>query len=87
MNISLPHALEEFVRKQVESGLYESSGEVHRAALRLLMEKQGYDQERDGLRAAIDRGIEQADRGESKTCTPEDIVQLAKARRRGVAGQ
>tara|TARA_R110001592_G_scaffold63471_1_gene194315 strand:- start:28 stop:291 length:264 start_codon:yes stop_codon:yes gene_type:complete len=87
MNISLPHALERFVREQVESGLYESSSEVHREALRLLMAKQGHEMKRDDLRVAIDIGIEQADRGESKACTPNDIIRLSEARRSGVAGQ
>jgi antitoxin ParD1/3/4 len=87
MNISLPQALEEFVREQVDSGMYDSHSEVHREALRLLMLNRGQDSKLNELRAAIDIGIEQANRGEAKTCTLQDIVQLSKERSRVQGGR
>ena len=39
MNVSLTPKLEDFVRRNVESGLYGSASEVVREALRLLGEK------------------------------------------------
>ena len=40
MNISVTKPLEEFVKKQVNSGFYQSASEVFRAGLRLLKEKE-----------------------------------------------
>lgn len=39
MNVSLTPQLEEFVRRKVESGLYNNASEVIREGLRLLIEK------------------------------------------------
>ena len=81
MDITLPKALEAFVKEQVASGKYGSSSEVHGEALRLLMTWQGRATERDILRGEIDKGIAEADRGAARACTPEDIVQLASKRK------
>ena len=40
MNISLTPELDDFVRRQVESGLYHSSSEVIRDGLRLLKDRE-----------------------------------------------
>jgi antitoxin ParD1/3/4 len=69
MNVSLTPKLEEMVRKKVESGLYNSSSEVIREALRLLQEQDKARESRlDELRAEIRKGIE------SGPTIPADIV-------------
>jgi len=83
MNISLPPGLEDFVREQVATGLYDSCSEVHREALRLLKQRTDQAINLSDLRAALELGIEQADRGETRPCNPGDIVELAKTRRAG----
>ncbi len=55
-----PH-WEEFIRQEVESGRYATASEVVRAGLRELEERK---EKLETLRAYIDAGIEQADRGE-----------------------
>lgn len=39
MNVSLTPQLEEYVRRKVESGLYNNASEVMREGLRLMIEK------------------------------------------------
>ncbi len=64
MNVSLTPKLEEMVRKKVESGLYNSSSEVIREALRLLEEEDMLREWRlDKLRAEIRKGIESGPAG------------------------
>lgn len=59
MNVSLTEELELFVRAKVESGLYTSSSEVVRAALRLLKREDDAEQRKlDALRADIREGLE-----------------------------
>ncbi|OCK09672.1 type II toxin-antitoxin system ParD family antitoxin [Thalassobaculum sp. OXR-137] len=62
MNVSLTPQLEEFVRRKVESGLYNNASEVIREGLRLLIEK-------DALqgRAEIAEARKENDKG--KGCT------------------
>lgn len=87
MNITLPRGLEEFVQEQVASGLYESSSEVHCEALRLLKHRLDQAEKLSRLRAAVNEGVVQADRGEARPCTPADIVELARSRKVGQPGQ
>lgn len=65
MNVSLTRELEEFVRRKVESGRYRSATEVIRAGFRLLEQE---DEHRDtrlaAIRARVEEGIAQAERGE-----------------------
>lgn len=66
MNISLTPQLEEFVRRKVESGRYGSSSEVICEALRLLEQAELNEAQRlEALRADIQGGLDQLDRGES----------------------
>lgn len=68
MNVSLTPTLEEFVKKKVESGLYNSSSEVIREALRLLEQSETLRELRlQELRRDIALGIEQADKGKTST--------------------
>jgi antitoxin ParD1/3/4 len=72
MNVSLTPHLEEYVRNKVESGLYNSSSEVVREALRLMEERDRLREIRlEELRKEIQVGIDQADRGQ---LTPGDEV-------------
>ena len=61
MNVSLTRRLEELVKRKVESGLYGSSSEVIREALRLLEER---DRRLAALRSDIAVGVEQIEQGE-----------------------
>lgn len=54
MHVSLTPELEQLVKKQVESGLYNSSSEVVREALRLFNEQQQYKKKVEVLRARLE---------------------------------
>ena len=65
LNVSLTPELERFVQDRVASGWYQTASEVVREALRLL-EQQEREREAafQSLKAKLDRGAAQADRGE-----------------------
>jgi len=64
MNVSLTPELEKFIADKVGSGLYTSASEVIREGLRLLREHDEIRQRQIAeVRAKIDRGIEQLERG------------------------
>ncbi len=66
MNVSLTPELERRIAEKVESGLYNTASEVVREGLRLLFrddERREHDLAR--LRAEIQVGLDQLDRGES----------------------
>lgn len=65
MNVHLTSELEQFVQAKIESGLYNSTSEVVGEALRLMerTEELRVVQLRD-LRARMDQGLAEADRGE-----------------------
>lgn len=58
MGLTLPPDLEQFVNEQVAHGGFATPASVIEAGLQLLRER------REELKALIDAGIEQADRGE-----------------------
>ncbi len=60
MNVSISATLEEFVQKQIKSGMYNSASEVVRAGLRLLMEREV------DLNRKIDIGLQQIENGQYK---------------------
>jgi antitoxin ParD1/3/4 len=65
MNVSLTPQLEDLVKRKVDSGLYNSSSEVVREALRLLEERDRLQEMRLAeLRQEIQIGLDQLDRGE-----------------------
>lgn len=82
MNVSLTPKLEEWVQNKVQSGLYGSSSEVVRDALRLLHQ---YEEERgkklSSLRSEIQIGLEQIRAGRSKPLN-EDLIEDIKKRGR-----
>jgi len=66
MNISLTPELEQFVAEKVRSGRYASASEVVRDALRALEQQDGeYEQWLKYAREKIDRGLAQADAGQT----------------------
>ena len=73
LNVSLTPELDQFVHDRVASGRYQTASEVVRDGLRLL-EHQERDRQAalDSLRAKLDRGLAQADRGEF--VTPADVL-------------
>jgi antitoxin ParD1/3/4 len=82
MNISLTPELEQYVNGKVQGGTYHTASEVIREGLRLLKEKDELHQRKLlDLRAAIQVGIEQANRGEVQPLTNELISDI-KARGR-----
>ncbi|OFX08216.1 MAG: hypothetical protein A2516_11370 [Alphaproteobacteria bacterium RIFOXYD12_FULL_60_8] len=61
MSITLPFELERLVQEKIKSAAYHSSDEVLQKSLRLLEER---DRNLAALRADIQIGIDQLDRGE-----------------------
>jgi len=80
MNVSLTPELERLVNRKVKSGMYQTASEVVREGLRLLKERD----ELDKLRAAIQVGIDEIDRGEYEEYDDRTIEDLARdIKRRG----
>ena len=76
MNVNLSPTFDAYIRKQLESGIYNSASEVTREALRLKMQQDEiYNTKLDALRAAIMKG-EQS--GESSSFDIQDIIGEAK---------
>lgn len=74
MHISLTDRLEAWVRSKVESGLYNNASEVIREALRTQMRAESTQAEDlEALRAQIDIGLQQAERGELLDWSMDDI--------------
>lgn len=62
MNIALSPMLEELIRRKIESGQYDSAGEVLQEALHLLDEREQVHQlQRSRLLTEIAKGVYQAD--------------------------
>ena len=64
MTVTLPAALETFVRQKIASGLYESADEVVVESLGLMQQQ---DQWRTAASAKIDEGLSDLDNGRSLT--------------------
>ena len=85
VNISITPELDSFLQDRVQSGRYQTTSEVVREALRLL-ERQERDRDEAfrQLKAKLERGAEQATRGE---VTPgeevfDDLREMIEERRR-----
>lgn len=82
MELALPKGLADFVREQLDSGLYDSPDEVYRDGLRLLKERRdGEALKLERLRRDLAAGIEQLDRGEGIPFDVQDIITLGKQKR------
>ncbi len=78
MNVSLTPQLEAYVRAKVDTGLYTSSSEVVREALRMMEQRERQQQEKlEALRRDIQEGL---DSGSAGPIALEDM--LAGFRRR-----
>ena len=84
MNVSLTPKLEELIKQKVESGMYNSSSEVVREALRLLDERDKIMEMRLAeFNREIQIGLDQLDRGEYVEFTEavkEDIKRRGRER-------
>lgn len=77
MNVSLTPELEKLVQAKVDSGLYNSASEVIRESLRLLHERDKVREIRlEELRKAIQKGVDQLERGDYTIYESEDLETL-----------
>ena len=87
-NVSLTPELDEFLQSRVRSGRYQTTSEVVREALRLL---ERHEQEREEafqqLKAKLERGAAQAERGELLDGDEvfDELRQMIEERRRAKA--
>ena len=77
MVLALPDDLRKFVQDEVASGRFPSAEDVIYEALRRLRE---HERQLDELRAELQIGIDQLDRGESVPFDPEDIKRRGRER-------
>ncbi len=76
MNVNLSPTFDSYIRKQLESGIYNNASEVIREALRLKMQQDEiYNTKIHALRAAIIKG---EDSGESSSFDIQEIIGEAK---------
>jgi antitoxin ParD1/3/4 len=87
MNVSLTPKLEKWVQSKVETGMYGSSSEVVRDALRLLYQfEEGKEKKLSSLRSEILLGVKQLDKGMSERMDSdfaEKIKMSGRKRRNG----
>lgn len=77
MNVSLTPEHEKFIKDAVASGNYATQSEVVREGLRLLQQRQREDDEAlAALKAQLQRGVEQAERGEF--VDPQEVFRTAR---------
>jgi antitoxin ParD1/3/4 len=82
--IQIPPDVAASIRQQVERGRFPDAGEVVREAMRLLDE---HERQLDALRAKLQSGLDQLDRGEGIPFTPEWSAERARiALKRAAAG-
>jgi antitoxin ParD1/3/4 len=82
MNVSLTPQLERMIAKKVKGGQYQTASEVVREGLRLLRER---DEELDWVRAQVQIGIDEIERGEYEEydeTTTKDLIEDIKRRGR-----
>jgi antitoxin ParD1/3/4 len=73
MAVQLPADVEASIQKKVESGHFPDAGEVVREAMRLLEE---HERQLDALRAKLQVGLDELDRGEGVEWTPELMEEI-----------
>ena len=85
MNVSLTDELEKWIEARVSAGLYRSSSEVVREALRLLREHEELKAlQREELRRSIKVGTDDLDAGRSRPLDVAVIDQIKSAGRRRI---
>jgi antitoxin ParD1/3/4 len=80
MNVPLTPDLEQLLDDRVESGLYQTPGEVVREALRLL---EARDRAQERLRADVKAGFDELARGHGRELCGASGRRLARAETRG----
>ncbi|HEY8751142.1 MAG TPA: type II toxin-antitoxin system ParD family antitoxin [Tepidisphaeraceae bacterium] len=81
MHVQIKPELQRFMDDQIKSGLYESSDDMINAALATLQAREDLSsQEIEELRAEVDEGIAEADRGEFVDFTAETIIARCRAK-------
>ena len=81
MHISLTETLEDYVKRKVQSGLYNNASEVVREALRLKIAAEATDEAKlQRLRDAIEPAWQQAEQGEFADYSLERSLAKLKAR-------
>ncbi len=82
MNVSLTDELERWIEARVETGLYRSSSEVVREALRLLREREELKElRREELRRQVQRGIDDFEAGRFEPMNEELIERIIAERK------
>ena len=88
MNVSLTPELEEFVEHKVASGLYGSSSEVVRGALRLMEERDRLlDARLEDLRGEVQKGLTQLKEGRSRPLDRGAVERIRSAGSRRLASR
>lgn len=78
MNVNLSPVFEDYIKQQLDTGLYNNASEVIREALRIKMQQdEVYQAKLDGLRAAVAAGINS---GDSEDFDVNNIIAEAKER-------
>lgn len=86
MNVSLTDELQTWIEGRVQSGLYRSSSEVVREAIRLLREREQMKElRRDELKRRIQEGIDDLDAGRSVDFSEQVVADIAAAGRARLA--
>ena len=88
MNVSLTPQLEQWVQDKVGSGMYSSSSDVIRAALRLLHDyEDARNNKMEVLRSELQVGLEQFKAGDYEELTPALMDRIKQKGRREISGQ
>lgn len=88
MNIQLPARIEDYVKSKVQSGDYNSRGEVVVEALRLLEDHDRWlEARRQSLRRELMIGVEQLDRGEGVVFDESQVRRIKAEGRRKLASE
>lgn len=83
MHISLTDQQEEWVNSQIQNGHYASTSEVIRRAIRLLQEEEEIKQTKIlALREAVQKGVDEIERGELSKSNVDEVIAKAKRRRK-----
>ena len=72
MNVSLNPTLESYIKEKMSTGMYNSSSEVIREALRLLKEE---DKKKKSLKELLAEGIKDLDEGRISKQSPKEIFE------------
>ena len=85
-NVNLTDHFERLIEDAVAAGEYQNASEVVRAGLRLLERQRQADEAKlAALRAAVQVGIDELDRGEGILVEPHNLVTISAAWRTGAA--